>query len=312
MPFELSQLNAHQIDTLPKLKTVFFFPVGPLEDHGPHLPVGLDLQEAELLCHLSAERLESEMPGWVGVIMPRLALGVESNTTRMALTVRSYILRDCLVDLCKGLVDLGFVHFACFSGHLGPKQLTAIEDAGVFLRRQNRWNRMKSRVVFTRSTPKPTLISVSSALVGIKDFKSAPLWPDPLEHGGKRDTSVALLVSKNLVDSSYLGLPTLHRNPSLWVRFWSRKTKKISSYWGTPSQALPADGEKEILTSLDRVFPKMRVIWEQEGSPKFLFKSWYSILPPNKTLFKIYLLTLLIFIFGMAWIYLQTLQLEIT
>lgn len=310
MPFELSKLNAHQFELLPKSKTVFFFPVGPLEDHGPHLPLGLDLAEAELLCHLSAQRLESEMPGWVGVVLPQIPLGVESNTTRIALTVRSYILRDFLIDSCQSLIEEGFLHFACFSGHLGPKQLTAIEDAGVFIRRQSRFRFLKKNWGL-KPSPRPTLISVSSALVGLKEFKSSPLWPDPLEHGGKRDTSIGLLVSKNLVDPSYRILPTLERGLSLWSRLWSRKKRKTHSYWGAPSLALSEEGEREVLLAIEKVFPKMRAVWEQGGSPRFLFKSWYSILPPNKTLFKVYILTLLIFIFGSAWIYLQAFQFDL-
>ena len=311
MPFELSKLNAQQVESLPKSKTVFFFPVGPLEDHGPHLPLGLDLDEAELLCHLSAQRLESEMPGWVGVVMPKVPLGVESNTTRLALTVRSYILRDFLIDLCKSLVEEGFFHFACFSGHLGPKQLTAIEDAGMFLRRQSRFQFFKKTWSMKPRT-RPTLISVSSALVGMKEFKSSPLWPDPLEHGGRRDTSVALLVSKNLVDPSYRFLPSLQRSSSRWVRLWRRKKRKTQSYWGQPALALTEEGEKELVSAIDTVFPKMRVIWEQAGAPQFLFKSWYSILPPNKTLFKVYVLTAFLLILGLAWIYIQALQLELS
>ena len=42
---------------------------------------------------------------------------------------------------------------------------------------------------------RPTLISASSALVSMADMKRAPLWPDPLEHAGKRDTSVSMAIA---------------------------------------------------------------------------------------------------------------------
>src|SRR4051794_35831940 len=111
MPIVMIKVSSPQLEGLPRDKTVFFFPVGPLEDHGPHLPVGIDLVESAQLCLLAAQRLEAQMPGWVGVIMPRAALGVDSNTTRIAITVRPHVLRDWLVDSCRSLIRVGFCHF---------------------------------------------------------------------------------------------------------------------------------------------------------------------------------------------------------
>src|SRR5690348_4340479 len=101
MPTEFTKITAVQLRSLSKEKSVFFFPVGPLEDHGPHLPLGMDLEEAYRLCFLAAQHLEEEMPGWVGIVMPRAALGIDSNTTSLALTVRPHVLRDWLVDSCR-------------------------------------------------------------------------------------------------------------------------------------------------------------------------------------------------------------------
>src|SRR4051812_37569151 len=130
MPLKFLQLTSVQLEGLSRETTVFFFPVAPLESHGPHLPLGLDLWEASRLCLMSAQKLETELPEWKGVLMPELPLGIDSNTHRVRFTVRPHVLRDWLVDSTKHLVDLGFLHFVCFSGHLGPRQLTAIEEAG--------------------------------------------------------------------------------------------------------------------------------------------------------------------------------------
>ncbi|MCM2322771.1 MAG: creatininase family protein, partial [Oligoflexia bacterium] len=136
MPFDFAAISSDQLRSLPRSRTVFFFPVGPLEDHGPHLPMGLDLYEARRLCELAAERTEKELPGWTAVLMPPAPLGLEGNTTSLVLSVRGHVLRDWLVDACSALIRQGFLHFACFSGHLGPRQLTAIEDAGKIIRRK--------------------------------------------------------------------------------------------------------------------------------------------------------------------------------
>ena len=61
MPRWLERMTADEIEALPRGSTVVFFPVGLIEDHGPHLPVGLDLDEAEVLCRMAAERLEADL-----------------------------------------------------------------------------------------------------------------------------------------------------------------------------------------------------------------------------------------------------------
>jgi creatinine amidohydrolase len=299
MPQKLSHLTSQQLDTLIREKTVFFLPVGPMEDHGPHLPLGLDMEEAEQLSLMAATRLEAEKPGWVGVVFPKIPLGIDSDTTQTAITVRPYILRDYLVDSCRSLNRRGFVHFVCFSGHLGPKQLTAIEEAGILLRRQGRWHRIGLWGI-GRPQLGPTLVSANSALIRSKFEKFSPFWPDPKEHGGHRDTSVALFVAKDQVDATYRFLPLMVRARSKWSRMRERSQHRLAGYWGDPSQATATQGETQLGEVLDQVFPKLRAVWEG-SNPNAIFRSWYSILPLNRSFFKAWLLALSIFTLICLW-----------
>ncbi len=310
MPLELTKISAFQLDTLPHDKVVFFFPVGPLEDHGPHLPLGLDLEEADRMCHLAAQHLEQEMPGWVGVIMPRAPLGIQANTTRLALTVRPHVLRDWLVDSCRSLMRNGFLHFVCFSGHLGPKQLTAIEDAGKIIRNSGRWQQLGCLFRGLSGLGRASLLSASSVLVKSKEVLNSPFWPDPIEHGGKRDTSVALVIAENLVNDRYLTLPQVNRQTSRWVRNWERRRGLRAGYWGDPGKARQEMGEKELLDILDEVFPKMRAVWEG-ANPNLIFRSWYSILPPNKSFFRAWLLVVLTILVAAGWAFLMAANLDV-
>ncbi len=303
---EFAKLTASQLEFLPRDRTVFFFPVGPMEDHGPHLPLGMDLEEAERLCFLAVQHLEQEMPGWKGIVMPKAPLGIDSFTTRIAITVRSHVLRDWLVDACTSLSRLGFLHFACFSGNLGPRQLTAIEDAGWIIRRGTQVFRLPGILHFGT---RPTLISVSSALVKSKDLFQSPLWLDGKEHGGERDTSVALALFAGNVEPTYQLLPPIDRNPSFFGRLRNRWKHQQNSYWGDPSAATADAGGKYLIGTIDDVFPKMRAVWEGRN-PKFLFKSWYSIVPMNKSFFKAWLLVALLCILAMAWFMMSYLRFE--
>ena len=301
MPIELTKISSSQLERLPRGETVFFFPVGPIEDHGPHLPLGLDLIEAERLAWLTAQKLEDEKPGWVGVLLPQVPLGIEANTTSITVTVRPHVLRDWLVDSCRALIRMGFVNFVCFSGHLGPRQLTAIEDAGKLIRRFTIWKKLLSKLKSGR--PFPTLISANSSLVSANDVLRSPLWPDPKEHGGKRDTSVALAIAGDYVDPLYKNLVNRDLEDSSISRAWSRITNQVEGYWGSPQEGESGLGEVVLNEQVSKVFPKMRVIWEG-GSPASLFRSWYSIIPPNKSFYRVWLLLIAIFVFLVGWIYL--------
>src|SRR5262245_15767182 len=108
MPSRFQELSSTQLQTFPRSQTVFFLPVGPLEDHGPHLPFGLDPATAEKVSEQIAESIEKSMPGWKAILLPALPLGVEGNTHKSKITVRGHVLRDWLVDSCLSLSKEGF------------------------------------------------------------------------------------------------------------------------------------------------------------------------------------------------------------
>lgn len=306
MPHEFARLTPAQVLALPKARTVFFFAVGPLEDHGPHLPLGLDLLEASELCRRAAERLEREMPGWVAVILPPAPLALDSNTGGLALTVRAHVLRDWLVDACQSLIRTGFFHFVCFSGHLGPRQLTAIEEAGGMIYRSTRWIRLWRRLTGSGRGPLPALVSASSALVSVADVRRSPVFLDPSEHGGRRDTSVALALGVAAdADAPHAALPERPRlHASKWARLAMHLRHRGEGYWGRPAEATPGWGEGVLKGSIDEVFPKLRAMLEG-ADPNLLFRSWYSLIPTNRTFFKAWLLALSVTFILLAWVLLN-------
>jgi creatinine amidohydrolase/Fe(II)-dependent formamide hydrolase-like protein len=291
MSFEFSRLTSEQFKALSPEKTVFFFAVGPIEDHGPLLPMGIDLLEAYQLCFSSAQRLERELPGWTGVLMPPVPLGVEANTQNIALTVRPHVLRDWLVDACKSLKKSGFRHFVCFSGHLGPKQLTAIEDAAKIITKRSR---------FLPTSRHCELVSASSAQVSAADLKESLFWPDPKEHGGARDASVSLWL-KQVSEPERLSTLISQDRPDTWIARGSKRfAGKVSGYWGAPAFATEEAGRKEISSTLDLVFPKLRAVWEG-SNPNSLFRSYYSIIPFNKSFFKAWVLAFIVLVLLLMW-----------
>jgi creatinine amidohydrolase/Fe(II)-dependent formamide hydrolase-like protein len=264
--------------------------------------MGLDLLEAEKQCELAAERLEREMPGWAGVILPPAPLGIDSDTTALALTVRAHVLRDWLADSCRALMKAGFTHFVCFSGHLGPKQLTAVEEAAKLVGRRalTGW----IRAFLGPAANRLHLVSASSALVSAKQVRESPWMPDPSEHGGARDTSVALALEPQSVRETFRELPNRPRELHWRSRLALRLRGRLSGYWGDPSKATAESGQAILKGEMDEIFPKLRAVWEGANA-NALFRSWYSIIPIHKSFFKAWFLTGVIVCVMLIWVYLN-------
>ena len=298
MSFE--KLKVTELLALPRDKTLFFFALGVHEDHGPHLPLGMDLLESSHLAHQAAERIEGEMAGWTAVLMPALPLSVNSSTTSLALTVRGHVVRDYLVDVCTNLGRNGFRFFAVMSAQRGPHQITAIEDAGRMLRKNSRkgWLNRLTR----RSTGQEILlVSAQSACIPREEVMRSPLWPSPLEHAGERDTSVALAIAPEQVAPLYAGLPAIERTEHGLNYLVDRLKHQVSGYLGKPANAHSKRGEALLQEQLDTILPKLRAV-VSGSNPDFVFRSWYSVFPSNRSLFKAWALALAIGIILISWL----------
>jgi creatinine amidohydrolase/Fe(II)-dependent formamide hydrolase-like protein len=304
-------MSAPELAALPRESTVVFFPVGALEDHGPHLPMGLDLDEAQALCRLAAERLEAEKPGWRGVIAPVAPLAVECNTSLFAFPVRGYVLRDYLVDVGLVLMKQGFPYLVAFAGNPSPRQVVAMEEAGrIIARRSQGWaSRIFSSAAKNIKRGKPGLVAAQAGGTVPGDIWKTPFGADPKEHGGGRDTSVAMWLYQGSAREPKESPPRVERSPAGAVaRCLAKWTGKVSGYWGDPSKASIFTGETAILSILDDTFPKLRA-WFEGANPQGLFRSWHSVLPSNRTTFRAWMLLLLIAILFAGYVYVGTLGL---
>ncbi|SCJ55628.1 creatinine amidohydrolase family protein%2C mycofactocin system [uncultured Eubacterium sp.] len=64
---DISQMNAE--------KLVVFLGIAPIEEHGRHLPIGVDVYETNHWIHKAAERLDSALPDYCFAILPTIPLG---------------------------------------------------------------------------------------------------------------------------------------------------------------------------------------------------------------------------------------------
>jgi len=109
---------------------VVLLPVGSIEQHGPHLPLDLDLITAEYLA-LEGARTASRLVGaQAAIVAPSIPFGgPERGMTDWpgTLTLRPHLLIDVLTDVTRGLVRSGFETIAVVNGCFG--NLGAIDEA---------------------------------------------------------------------------------------------------------------------------------------------------------------------------------------
>ena len=89
-----SLLTDSELKALTPDLTLLIFPVGGLEQHGPHLPMGTKILQCREWAELLAKKLEQRLTGWTLVIMPVLPFTVDTYTSHTALSVRPHVMRS--------------------------------------------------------------------------------------------------------------------------------------------------------------------------------------------------------------------------
>ena len=68
-------LGYHELDRLDREKTIFLLSVSLLEEHGPHLPFGVDIFIAEYMVDLLIKAIAEKHPDYTIVRFPPLPVG---------------------------------------------------------------------------------------------------------------------------------------------------------------------------------------------------------------------------------------------
>jgi hypothetical protein len=286
---EFRELTSQELQSLPMDRTIFVYACGLLEDHGPHLPLDLDVQIARLKRQTLAHWLSQSRPDLRVILLPEVPFGTDGNTSKISLSVRPYVLRDWLVDSTRGLEKLGARHFLVVSGTLSPRHLTAIEDAGKILRTRPLW---KGGGLFRKRTT--WLGSVDSTPDLSQGFNRSLFFPSPTEHGGELDSSYALKLQ--ILRPPF---PELHEHTPQFFEWYRGETQ---GFWGEPSKASLEVAEAHLKRWVETVGPKALAVLDGASSEK-LFRSWYSIVPMNLSTWRVWVLSLLLALVLGVWLF---------
>ncbi|MCK5257924.1 MAG: creatininase family protein [Thermoplasmatales archaeon] len=125
---QMEELSWKQIEGLDKKKTIFFLPISPLEEHGPHLPVGTDLLTAKDTATEAIRILNRKNPELTYVLLPAVPLGYCKFNTDFpgSISVSSKVVRDVVYSMGSSLANHGFKYLIICTYHMAIGHLKGI------------------------------------------------------------------------------------------------------------------------------------------------------------------------------------------
>ena len=224
------ELTAEQLRAKAAADAIVILPVGSMEQHGPHLPVGVDTILTEGVCRAAAEQAAADVPVvvaptvWCGMAEHHMAFG-----GTFTFDIPTY--RAVLLAFLKSIERHGFSRVLIINGHGGN---TAALNA--FLPDFTRETRLR---VFT------------AGYFDLPRTDIAPLLEDQkgVQHACEVETSLMMVVAPDLVRHERIAEAFSARDPSSeWrtvpARFRSFKEVTVSGVNGDARRASRAKGEK--------------------------------------------------------------------
>ncbi len=153
-------------------------PIGATEEHGPHLPLGSDLIQAEYVCGAVARAVN-------GLVAPGLPYGLCRTTRNFPGTVSiSFETLEALVrEVLAGYVQHGARRIAVVSGHAGGAHMEALRQAALAL---------------VEETEGLTVLVIGPRDIPLPFLEEAGL-PAGDGHAGAVETSAMLAIDERLV-----------------------------------------------------------------------------------------------------------------
>jgi creatinine amidohydrolase len=121
---QAERLLPHEVEAALAARSVAYLPLGSIEFHSAHLPIGLDGLTAHGVCVRAAVRNG-------GIVLPPLFYGVGGGHTTYPWTIMAASdlpIRDLLQQAFTRLHDFGVKTAVLFTGHFAPEQLAMIDD----------------------------------------------------------------------------------------------------------------------------------------------------------------------------------------
>jgi creatinine amidohydrolase len=224
--------------------TVLLLPLGAIEPHGPHAPLGTDTLISVEICQRVARDLDGDADVRV-LLLPALSYGVTRYAAAFpgAVSIGEETLRALVLEICESLAGQGLGRIVLVNNHLEPEQVrtlrAAVEVLGGTIR------------LFD-----PTRRQVAAELT--EEFRSGA------GHAGRYETSLVLAAEPGLVRPERIaGLES--KMIDMPAEIAAGRTDFIAmgmdeAYCGAPAEASADEGEKTFAKLTELVVTLVREV----------------------------------------------------
>ncbi len=229
----LFDLTWSEVENLDRSRTIAVLPVGAIEAHGPHLPLGTDAIIAEAMAESGAERLVRA--GYDVLMLPTMTYTAARFGAGFAGTVSldGEAVSATIVGIARSLAAHGIQVLALANSHLDPVHLQSLNTAVNGVRKEARL-----QVIFPDITKKPWASRLT------EEFKSGAC------HAGQYETSIVLAKRPQLVhDELRRELPPNPVSLSAAIREGKATFSEAGgpqAYFGNPAEASSEEGKNTI------------------------------------------------------------------
>lgn len=125
----MAEDNWEKIQKAGNKKTPVLFPIGVIEEHGPHLPLGADIYWSYAMCRKVKAKLDTL--GKESVIAPPYYWGINHCTGSFpgTFSLKPQTMRQVMFEIFENLKAFSFTEIYCFNYHGDAAHTEAVADA---------------------------------------------------------------------------------------------------------------------------------------------------------------------------------------
>lgn len=261
----MADMTYQEVEQAARDHSVVLWPLGVIEEHGPHLPLGTDIYNSYLRMKRVAETMRAG--GTKVVIAPPLYWGINEATGAFggSFTLRPSTLKAIIEDTFHSFRKDGFQNVYIITGHndrLHNKTIVdGVEEARVTTGVRAfvvMTNAMRDRLGLTGSEPHILVQDAGPAPIGgaaatprpPTNQTGAPAGAQPTQidvHAGNGETAITSNFFPSLVKADMIkGLKPTNYGPAdltEWRKGWQNARNKTPlGYFGDPASAVPERG----------------------------------------------------------------------
>jgi len=222
-------------------KALVILPVGVVEEHGAHLPLGMDSFAAEVYAQAAAPHLKEA--GYEVVVAPTVSYGVAWAAIDFpgTLSLEPETLKSMVVDIGRSLARHGLNRLVILNGHRDLSHMKALDEARGLLVGE------KTAQALCVGFTSDAAVTAACFREGVREL-SQSVRPDREGHGGEWETSLALYAFPESVNKEVI--ERLDPNFDYDVEAFQNETKDYSSltngrgYFGSPQSGSAETGRK--------------------------------------------------------------------